>query len=122
MFELEALARWVDPIYGFLSPGEFIPVLEESRLIHIVDRYIIDQACRDQKELSEKAGRDIPVSINLSRLDFMLTDIVGYIKDKVKEYGIDEKTLHIEITESALVDDKELIANSGPVVSGTRTL
>ncbi|SNU04927.1 diguanylate cyclase (GGDEF) domain-containing protein [Lachnospiraceae bacterium] len=107
LFELEALARWVDPIYGFLSPGEFIPVLEESRLIHIVDRYIIDQACRDQKELSEKAGRDIPVSINLSRLDFMLTDIVGYIKDKVKEYGIDEKTLHIEITESALVDDKD---------------
>ena len=49
----------------------------------------------------------MPVSINLSRLDFMLTDIVGYIKEKVKEYNVNEKNLHIEITESALVDDQE---------------
>lgn len=107
VFELEALARWIDPVYGFLSPGEFIPVLEESRLIHIVDKFIINQVCHDQKELLKKAGREVPVSINLSRLDFMLTDIVGYIKEKVKEYNVNEKNLHIEITESALVDDQE---------------
>ena len=110
LYELEALARWVDPVYGFLSPAEFIPVLEESRLIHVVDTFIIDQVCKDQKELSERAGKDIPVSINLSRLDFMLTDIVGYIKDKVSEYKVNPKNMHIEITESALVDDKDELA------------
>ncbi len=107
LIELEALARWIDPVYGFLSPGEFIPVLEESRLIHKIDMFIISQVCKDQSWLREKAGYDVPVSVNLSRLDFMLTDIVGYIKNVVTENNVDTKNIHIEITESALVDDRE---------------
>ncbi len=107
LIELEALARWVDPVYGFLSPAEFIPVLEESRLIHKIDMFIISQVCKDQSYLKEKAGFDVPVSVNLSRLDFMLTDIVGYIEGVVSDREVNTNNIHIEITESALVDDKE---------------
>ena len=107
LIEMEALARWIDPVYGFLSPGEFIPVLEDSRLIHKIDKFMIGQVCKDQAVLKQKAGVDVPVSVNLSRLDFMLTDIVGYIEKIVTENNVNTKNIHIEITESALVDDRE---------------
>ena len=105
--ELEALARWVDPENGFLSPADFIPALEDSRLIHKLDTFMARQICRDHKVITERAGRDVPVSINLSRLDFMMTDIVSIIKTSVEEYKVDKKDLHIEITESALAEDEE---------------
>ena len=107
IMELEALARWIDPIHGFLSPGDFIPVLENSKLIYKVDKFIAKKVCQDQSKLKEMAGRDVPVSINLSRLDFMLTDIVGFIKKEVEEYKVELKNLHIEITESALEKNSE---------------
>ncbi|MCR5632747.1 MAG: EAL domain-containing protein [Eubacterium sp.] len=105
--ELEALARWIDPIHGFLSPGDFIPVLEESKLIHKIDMFIARQVCKDQKELQNKAGQVVPVSINLSRLDFMLTDIVEFIINEVKSSNVDPKNLHIEVTESALENNSD---------------
>ncbi|MCR5213959.1 MAG: EAL domain-containing protein [Eubacterium sp.] len=107
IMELEALARWVDPIHGFLSPGDFIPVLESARLIHKIDRFIAEQVCKDQEILRQKAGHDVPVSINLSRLDFMLTDIVGEVKSLVERYRVPTKNIHIEVTESALEDDTQ---------------
>ena len=67
VIELEALARWIDPTYGFLSPGDFIPPLEESKLIHKIDGFMARQVCKDQAELKRMAGRAVPVSINLSR-------------------------------------------------------
>ena len=105
--ELEALARWIDPIHGFLSPGDFIPVLEVSRLIHKIDIFIADQVCKDQKRLAELAGHDVPVSINLSRLDFMLTDIVDVVRSAVQRYDVSPKNIHVEVTESALEDDTQ---------------
>ena len=107
LIELEALARWIDPIHGFLAPGDFIPPLEEAKLIHKIDGFIAKQVCLDQPKLREMAGRDVPVSINLSRLDFMLTNIVDNMKGVVKENNIDVKNIHIEVTESALENDSE---------------
>ena len=107
LIELEALARWIDPIHGFLAPGDFIPPLEEAKLIHKVDGFIARQVCLDQPKLRDMAGMDIPVSINLSRLDFMLTNIVDSMKDIVKKNQVDTKNLHIEVTESALENDSE---------------
>ena len=111
LIELEALARWIDPIHGFLAPGDFIPPLEEAKLIHKVDRFIAEQVCREQPELKQKAGMDIPVSINLSRLDFMLTNVVESITDIVKKNNVDASNLHIEVTESALEQDSEELRN-----------
>ena len=111
LIELEALARWIDPIHGFLAPGDFIPPLEEAKIIHKVDRFIAEQVCREQPELKQKAGMDIPVSINLSRLDFMLTNVVESITDIVKKNNVDASNLHIEVTESALEQDSEELRN-----------
>lgn len=105
--ELEALARWIDPIHGFLAPSDFIPPLEESKLIHKIDAFMAGQVCRDQVELKKMAGRDVPVSINLSRLDFMITNMVDSIKDIVTSNNVNVNNIHIEVTESALENDSD---------------
>lgn len=105
--ELEALARWKDPVYGLLQPGEFIPALEDAHLIHKVDLYVAERVCQDIINLRDDREQAIPVSINLSRLDFMLTDIVSKVNSCVEAYKVPRGKIHIEITESALAEDYE---------------
>ncbi len=99
---LEALARWNDPELGMLSPGEFIETLEEFRQIHKLDACIVEQVCRDYVEAKELGQVILPVSINLSRLDFELCDIAQVITDIADKYSVPRDHLEIEITESAL--------------------
>lgn len=101
----EALARWIDPIYGQLAPYEFIPVLEEYRLIHKLDRSIIESVCRDIKDSIDNNRKTVPVSINFSRLDFELMDAVGTLESLIKKYNIPKELIHVEVTESALIDN-----------------
>ncbi|MBR6218077.1 MAG: EAL domain-containing protein [Eubacterium sp.] len=101
----EALARWIDPEYGFLSPGDFIPVLEEYRQIHKLDKCIWEMVCRDIHDVTEAGLKPIPVSLNISRLDFELMDTPAVLEDLVKKYKLHKHDIHIEITESALADD-----------------
>ncbi|MBR0219619.1 MAG: EAL domain-containing protein [Clostridia bacterium] len=101
----EALARWMDPVYGQLYPNEFIPVLEEYRLIHKLDKSIFESVCRDLRAAMD-AGRPVfPVSLNFSRLDFELMDAVQELEDLVKKYRIPKELIHVEVTESALTDN-----------------
>lgn len=101
----EALARWLDPKYGMIPPGDFIPVLEEYRQIHKLDTCIFETVCRDIRENLDEGNRVLPVSLNFSRLDFELMDAVKILEDFVKQYNIDKEYLHVEVTESALLDD-----------------
>ncbi|MBQ8920535.1 MAG: EAL domain-containing protein [Oscillospiraceae bacterium] len=106
---LEALARWQDPNYGLLPPGAFIEILEEYRQIYKLDRYIIEQVCRDYVE-SVKTGQPfVPVSLNFSRLDFELCDIVGHLTETVQRYQVPKEYMEIEITESALTDQQDFL-------------
>ena len=107
---LEALARWKDPVYGLLSPGEFIEALEEFRLIHKLDRYVIDLVCGDIRDELKNHDRSLPVSINLSRLDFELCDIADIIIETVG--NIPKEYLIIEITESALNKNRNELKKS----------
>lgn len=100
----EALARWMDPVYGQMSPGEFIPVLEEYRLIHKLDRAIFEAVCRDLREAVDAGRPVVPVSLNFSRLDFELMDAVQELEDIVARSGISKDLIHVEVTESALTD------------------
>ena len=109
---LEALARWKDPKYGMFSPAEFIPVLEEYRQIHKVDVCIMESACRDIQEMRESGNPVIPISLNFSRLDFEMVDIVSEVENCRKKYGVSNDELHIEITESALNENDSLITRS----------
>ncbi|MCR5619679.1 MAG: GGDEF and EAL domain-containing protein [Lachnospiraceae bacterium] len=107
----EALVRWIDPVIGFLSPGDFIETLEQFHLIHLVDRFVIKKVCEDYKNLKD-AGEDVvPVSLNISRLDFELCDIFGILEATREEYDVPRSMLDIEITESALNDNVKYISH-----------
>ena len=108
----EALARWIDPIYGFLSPGDFIPVLEECRQIYKLDTAIFNIVCKDLRMALDSNMQVVPVSLNFSRLDFELMDAVGVFEEAVAKYNIPKQYLHVEVTESALSDDLGLLQES----------
>ncbi len=103
----EALARWIDPKQGFLSPAEFIVTLEEFHEIHKVDTFIIKKVCEDLRALMDRGEAVVPVSVNLSRLDFELCNIFELTEHCVNLYGIPRDMIDIEITESAMNDDSE---------------
>ena len=109
---LEALARWDDPKYGFLSPGIFIPVLEEYRQIHKLDACVFEQVCRDLRAALDDGRKMVPVSLNFSRLDFELMDATGLLEEYIQKYDIPKDYIHVEITESALTENMTLLSDA----------
>lgn len=101
----EALARWKDPVYGQLFPNEFIPVLEEYRLIHKLDKAIFEAVCKDIRGALDAGKPVVPVSLNFSRLDFELMDAIQELENLVVKYNIPREMIHVEVTESALTDN-----------------
>ena len=104
----EALARWNDPVYGMISPGIFVPVLEDAHLSPQLDLYIIEQVCRDFSAV-RRALPDwvmLRTSVNLSRVDFRLLDVLQAIEDIRVRYNVTRDMLNIEVTESALSEDE----------------
>lgn len=109
---VEALARWVDPQYGMIMPGQFIPVLEESGLIYKLDLYIFEEVCRNYQMLTQVQKDIVPVSVNLSRKDFEHEDVVDQINRIVQKYNAPRELINIEITESAFVEDVQRIGKA----------
>ena len=105
----ESLARWIDPEIGFLSPDRFIGPLEEEKLIHKLDSYIIEKVCQDISTLMKNNEPVVPVSVNLSRLDFLMCNMVDVVESLTQKYDIPKDFLHIEITESMIVSDEVLM-------------
>ena len=108
----EALARWQDPQYGLLPPGMFIDILEEYRQIHKLDRCIIEQVCRDYRRTADNNEPFVPVSLNFSRLDFELCDIVGILTELAEKYDVPKNFLDVEITESALNEQQNFLQSA----------
>ena len=105
----EALARWIDPQKGLLPPDSFIPVLEESRLISRLDCYVIEEVAKLLRYQIDNHFPMIPVSVNLSRYDFLLMDPLAFVERIVEQYHIPRYYLRIEVTESALVKNRHLL-------------
>ena len=97
----EALARWVDPELGFLSPAQFIPVLEAAGLLHRLDMHMVDCVLQDMQTKREKSVPIVPVSVNISLRDLGEIDLAETIAHKVDSAGITHDLLRIEFTESA---------------------
>ena len=106
----EALARWQDPVRGLISPAAFIPALEEIHAIHKLDLYMVDQICSLYGPRNDLGFPTVPISFNLSRLDFFDCDIHAEISRRVDRAGIPHGNLAIEITESVFVQDMSVIA------------
>lgn len=98
----EALARWRDPERGLISPGVFVPVLEDAHLVDRLDLYVLQRVCEDLQRI-RREGLDVThISVNLSRVDFQLNDMLQEVEIICRAHGVPREFLHIEITESAL--------------------
>ena len=113
----EALARWIDPNVGFLSPGDFIPILEDTKQIYKLDLYVLEQVLKKIKTIEENNLTIVPCSVNISRSDFEMCDIVEEIKKRVDASGVGYDRLTIEITESALATDVEYIRKQAELLT-----
>lgn len=103
----EALVRWRDESGHLISPGKFIPVFEKNGQIIRLDEEIIKIVYNDLREAKEFGIQTVPVSINLSRLHLDCPEFIQKIEQLTKEYGIEPCEIVFEITESALLGDKE---------------
>jgi len=101
---LEALMRWRHPTRGILAPGTFIPLAEQSGLIHDVTRFALSQAVA-QLALWRAEGRVTPVAVNLSAHDVTSSSVVDFIERLLERHGVPPELLEVEITETALVAD-----------------
>ena len=105
----EALERWIHPEMGFMSPGEFIPLFEKNGFIVKVDYYVWEEACKILRKWKEENRTMIPISVNVSRVDFELPGLVERITQLADQYEIERKYLHLEITESVYTDEPQQI-------------
>ena len=106
---LEALARWEDPEKGMILPGIFVPVLEKMKLIHLLDRYVIESTARLYHQLKEAGHPILPVSVNLSRVDFDIMKPFDFMEEIIFRYQVPRQFFHIEVTESALTRDRGVL-------------
>ena len=105
----EALARWIDPKYGFLFPADFISPLEERGFNYKVDLYIVKLVLDILKQRKVDGLPLLPISVNLSRTDFVKADMVNEISKLCDHAGIDHRLINIEITESSLAYQEEIL-------------
>ena len=96
----EALVRWPHPVRGMISPGEFIPVAEETGLINAVGGLMLRRACMDAAGWPD----DVRVAVNLSPLQFRVGNLLSLVMDTLKQTGLAATRLELEITETLLLD------------------
>ncbi|MBO4384714.1 MAG: EAL domain-containing protein [Clostridia bacterium] len=110
MIGAEALMRWNDPAHGMQSPADFIPVLENYRLIRKADLFMMKTICRFLNGCIESGISPVPISFNISRHDIFSGDYVNEIEEIREHYGVPVKYLRAEITESSAIGGMELVS------------
>lgn len=99
----EALMRWRHPERGMIPPGEFVPVAEETGMIGPIGEWVLRKACEDARFLPQ----DCFVAVNISPVQFMTRDFLALVRDVLATTGIDPKRLELEVTETAMMQDRE---------------
>lgn len=106
---VEALMRWHHPEKGTILPNDFIPIAEETGLILPLGKWLIEVACQQGKQLVDAGLEDIIIAINVSGIQIREHGFIDDITDALKVSGLPPEILEIELTESTLMDDSELI-------------
>ena len=101
----EALLRWHDRDFGWISPEKFIPIAEETNLVVPLGKWVLENACRTLKEWQENNNFEGIMSVNVSPIQLKKGDFVSEAKEIVERYKIDPKTVELEITEGVLIDN-----------------
>ena len=115
----EALIRWKHPRLGMISPGEFIPLFENTGLIRQLDFYVWQETAARIRDWRDRLGILLPVSVNVSRIDLLDPQLVEKLQRVVEEAGLTFNDLVLEVTESAYTDNPEQIIET---VSALRNL
>ncbi|WP_417658175.1 putative bifunctional diguanylate cyclase/phosphodiesterase [Pseudidiomarina sp.] len=107
----EALLRWPHPKHGFISPAEFIPLAEETGLIISLGHLIIEQACELLNNWQQQPQtQQLTLAVNVSGHQFQQPDFVQGLLAQIKYHGIQPHLLKLEVTESVMVHDVDLVA------------
>lgn len=101
---VEALLRWNDPSRGVVSPGEFIPVLEQTGLIVPVGQWVLREACKRVQGWMAQGACPVTLSVNVSPIQFAEPDFVRHVMTALEATGLSPRQLQLEVTEGLLLD------------------
>jgi EAL domain-containing protein (putative c-di-GMP-specific phosphodiesterase class I) len=101
--------RWDHPELGIISPGLFIPLLEDNGLILELDRFVWRKTAERIRVWKDRQGFSVPVSVNVSRIDMLTPNLKSVFSEILKEYRLSTKDLILEITESAYTGDSDQV-------------
>ena len=103
----EALVRWFHPDSGMISPGYFIPVFERNGFIVKLDRFVWETVCKFLRSRLDAGKKIVPISVNVSRLNFYSFDLLIFLLNLLKKYDLEPWMLKLEVTESAYTDNPQ---------------
>jgi len=104
---MESLLRWYHPKLGLLSPGNFIPLAEETGMIVPIGEWVMKQSCLEAKSICDDLGMDLSVSVNLSPRQFEQSNLLQVISEALESSGLPAKSLQVELTERVLMVNSE---------------
>lgn len=105
----EALVRWQHPELGVISPGDFIPVAEESGFIRPIGEWVFREACRQLKAWQSRFCSTLRMAINVSPRQFQLSDFPLYVAKVINEESVAPQDLDLELTEGCIMEDPEMV-------------
>ena len=105
IFATESLVRWQHPVLGLISPGVFIPIAEESGLIGAIGRWVLREACRQNKAWQEDGFEPLVVCVNVSALQFKEGTLLQDVSEALRDTGLRAEHLELELTESVIMQD-----------------
>jgi len=109
----EALVRWRHPQKGLISPGEFIPIFEQTGFIRKLDMFMLEEVCKVLKSWEAKKHPDISISVNISRKNLNQIDFIERVLSITNQYRIHRGQLEIELTESSIFEDVDRVIEIG---------
>ncbi len=103
----EALIRWNSKDFGFISPGDFIPIAEKNGFVVELDFFILEEVCRTMRRWIDNDKKPIVVSVNQSRLHLNYDDYIWRLREIVDKYNIPYEYIELELTESVFTENSE---------------
>lgn len=107
----EALIRWNHPVRGLISPGDFIPIAEQSQLIGPIGDWVLRRACQHLRDWRDAGLQPVRVAVNVSVVQFQRGDFAGRVRSVLDQSGVAPEELALEVTESVFERESEVLLN-----------
>ena len=104
----EALVRWNSKVHGLVSPGKFVPIAEDTRLIVPIGTWVMEQACREATRWPE----NVRVAVNVSPEQLFEPDFASTVVQALSASGLEARRLELEVTENIVLDHDDLVLDT----------